>query len=82
MDNKCSKTCYTLQGSQPYVLTANWPNGFLPPQTMWVPDLSVTNVRNYDKSFCVQKERGQLINFPEASMDKRILNDNTYFRLS
>ena len=22
-------SCYTLNGSQPYVLTSNWPNGFI-----------------------------------------------------
>lgn len=29
------KACLTLGGSQPYVLTANWPNGMTPPGTYW-----------------------------------------------
>lgn len=53
-------TCYTLYGSQPYVLTANWPNGFTPAGTKWVPAtdgdslqrmLRAQNQRNHARVF-------------------------------
>lgn len=54
------KSCYTLYGSQPYVLTANWPTTFTPPGTRWVADnkgstldrmLKRENQRNYARVF-------------------------------
>ena len=38
------KSLYSLQGSQPYVLTGNWTRGFTPNLTEYVPDLSMMNV--------------------------------------
>ena len=39
------ESVYTLQGSQPYVLTSNWPEGFKKPMTEFVPDYSLQNVQ-------------------------------------
>jgi len=40
----CSKGCFTINGSQPYVLPSEWPLGFIPEQTMFVPDYSLYNL--------------------------------------
>lgn len=39
-----NSSCYTLNGSQPYVLTANWPNGFIIHNTYFKADYSMANV--------------------------------------
>jgi hypothetical protein len=43
---------FTLQGSQPYVLTGNWPQGFTKSQTQFVPDYSMKNVVSYNQTKC------------------------------
>ena len=43
MSNNCVAK-FTLQGSQPYVLTGNWPRGFFPNRTEFVADYSMQNV--------------------------------------
>ena len=48
MNKQYCKTQYTLQGTQPYVLTANWPKGFTPKQTYWKPDYSLRGVTVYN----------------------------------
>ena len=43
---------YTLRGSQPYVLSSNWPQGFIKAQTTFVPDYSMKNVFSYNQTKC------------------------------
>ena len=43
---------YTLGGSQPYVLSGNWPQGFTKPQTEFVPDYSMKNVVSFNPTKC------------------------------
>ena len=43
---------FTLEGSQPYVLTSNWPQGFTKAQTAFVPDYSMKNVVSYNQTSC------------------------------
>ena len=43
---------YTLGGSQPYVLSSNWPQAFTKPQTDFVPDFSMKNVVSYNQTNC------------------------------
>lgn len=38
------KSLYSLQGSQPYVLTSNWTHGFTPNMTEFVPDYSMMKI--------------------------------------
>ena len=47
-------TCYTLYGSQPYVLTANWPSGFTPAGTEWEP---ATGGSNLEKMLRMENQR-------------------------
>jgi hypothetical protein len=39
---------YTLQGSQPYVLSAQWPSNFVPLGTEMVVDNSMNNIVAYN----------------------------------
>ena len=48
MSKKYCRTQYTLGGSQPYVLTSQWPHAFTPKQTYWKPDYSLQGVRGYN----------------------------------
>ena len=48
MSKKYCRTQYTLGGSQPYVLTAQWPHAFTPKQTYWKPDYSLQGVKGYN----------------------------------
>ena len=43
--NKNCKSVFTLQGSQPYVLTSQWPKAFTPNMCEFVPDYSLQNVQ-------------------------------------
>lgn len=47
-NNKCPLTSYSLQGSQPYILTYNWPNGFILPCTKFEADYSLYNLETYN----------------------------------
>ena len=49
--SKCNinyKSIFTLKQSQPYNLTANWPNNFIPSGTQFEPDTSLINLKTYD----------------------------------
>ena len=46
--NRCPRTNYSLQGSQPYILTYNWPNGFILPCTKFEADYSLYNLESYN----------------------------------
>ena len=48
MNNKHIR--YTLQGSQPYVLSGQWPSYFVPSGTEIVPDYSMNNLLAYNIS--------------------------------
>ena len=67
MDKKC-KTQYTLEGTQPYVLTSQWPRAFTPNQTVWKPDNSLKNVTGYNN---VEK-------YYSIGYDPRICNNNRH----
>lgn len=47
-NNSYCRSSYTLGGSQPYVLTSQWPRAFTKPQTKWVPDYSMAYVNGYN----------------------------------
>lgn len=67
MDKKC-KTQYTLEGTQPYVLTSQWPHAFTPNQTVWKPDNSLKGVTGYNN---VEK-------YYSIGYDPRICNNNKH----
>ena len=56
---------FTLQGTQPYVLSSNWPNGFTYNGTKWVHDLSLMNVTGYN-----YLNNYQPVNFSSKLIDK------------
>ena len=43
-----NKINYTLQGSQPYILSGNWPTQFIPNGTKIIPDCSMNNILGYN----------------------------------
>ena len=44
------RSVFTLRGSQPYILTSNWPKNFFPNDTQYIPDFSLQNVRAYNNN--------------------------------
>jgi hypothetical protein len=42
------KIRYTLQGTQPYVLSGQWPSYFIPTGTEIIPDNSMNNILGYN----------------------------------
>ena len=66
MSSKRCNSQYTLQGTQPYVLTSNWPQGFTYNQTKYVPDLSLQNVTGYN-----YLNNYQPVNFQSKLLDKK-----------
>ena len=46
MEKQKYESVYTLQGTQPYVLTSNWPRGFTPNMCEYVPDFSLQNIQS------------------------------------
>ena len=41
---------YTLQGTQPYVLSGQWPSYFVPSGTIINPDYSMSNITGYNEN--------------------------------
>ena len=73
MFNNYCRSVFTLQGSQPYVLTANWSKGFTPNMTYWTPDLSMENVSGYNTN------NYHPIHFNERLISKKIETPKSFY---
>ena len=75
--NKNCNVQYTLGGTQPYVLTSQWPHAFTPNQTVWKPDNSLKKVTGYN-----DVEKYYSIGYDSHLCDNpNIITNNNEFRI-
>lgn len=72
--NKRCRSMYTLQGTQPYVLTSNWPKGFTPNKTEYIHDYSLQNIQASNST-----QKYHSVNFGNCLIDNQ-QKKKFYFR--